>query len=292
MIHLLNRAGAVIGQDKPLMKKKKLIITLALTGNVPTRERNKYAPLTSEEMVRDMVDCYEQGAAMAHIHARDENEQPTYKVEHFKKTLDLLTKTDCPIIPQLSTFSGLQFKDTDQRVQCLSLVPPSATLTCGSVNFPDAIYENSPSLIRLLAEKMYQMNIKPELEIFDTAMIENAMNLYREGLLRPPLHFHLILGIRGALPATPKSLFHCLDLLPPDCFWQVSVAGPALIEIATLVLALGGNIRVGVEDNIYYEKGVLATNVMHVERIAKMAKACGRELATPDEAREMLGLVN
>ena len=268
---------------------KKLIITVAQTGSVPTREKNPYAPLTPQEIVKDICDCYERGAAITHIHARDENLQPSQDPKHFKAILDLLDETDCPIIRQLTT-SGRIFKTFDTRAQVLTLKPQSASLTTGSVNFANFIYENEPALIEYLAEIMFKNNIKPELEIFDTGMIQNALALKKKGLLKEPLQFNFVMGIKGAMTATPKNLLHCVEMLPPDSVWQVSVVGPAHVQMSTIAIAMGGNVRVGLEDNLQYSPGVLATNVMLVERITAIAKACGRDIATPDEAREILGL--
>ena len=268
---------------------KKLVITIAQTGSVPTRERNKFAPLTPEEIVRDIVACYERGAAITHIHARDEEEKPSHRLKHFKQILDLLDKTGCPIIRQIST-TGRNVKDPEERSEALALLPPSASLTTGSVNFANFIYENSPDLVRYFAEKMYKNNIKPEIEVFDTGMIQTALDLYKDGLLKEPLQFNFVMGIKGAMIPTAKNLMHCVEMLPPGSIWQVSVVGPAHLELSTIAIAMGGNVRVGVEDNLYYEKGVLSTNIMLMDRITAIAKAYGRELATPDEARVILGL--
>lgn len=269
---------------------KKLVLTLAQTGSVPTREKNPHAPITPAEIVRDICDGYERGAAITHIHARDENEKPSQELKDFKRIYDLLDASGCPIIRQIST-SGRFFKSVEERAQGLALKPPSASLTTGSVNFHNFIYENHPDLIQFLAETMSKNNIKPELEIFDTGMIQNALALHKDGLLKEPLQFNFVMGIKGAMAAIPKNLLHCLEMLPPNSIWQVSAIGPTHVQMSTMAIALGGNVRVGIEDNLYYTKGVLATNAMLIDRITAIAKVYGRELATPDEAREILGLV-
>lgn len=268
---------------------KKLIITIAQTGNTPTRERNPYAPLTPQEIATDVVACYERGAAITHIHARDENEQMSHRLIHYKQIFAELDKTGCPIIRQIST-AGRSAADPRDRAESLALKPPSASLTTGSVNFSQFIHLNSPELIRFLAEEMHKNNVKPELEIFDTGMIQTALELYNDGLLKEPLQFNFVMGLKSGMLATPKNLLHCVSMLPPKSVWQVSVIGPAHVQLSTIAIALGGNVRVGVEDNLYYKKDVLATNIMLMDRITAIAKAYGRELATVEEAKEILGL--
>lgn len=267
----------------------KLIVTIAQTGSVPTREKTPNAPLTPQEIAKDICDCYERGAAVTHIHARDENLKPSQDAKHFKQILDLLDEVGCPIIRQLTT-SGRVFKDYSTRAQVLTLKPEMASLTTGSVNFSSWIYENEPALIEYLADTMYKNNIKPEIEVFDTGMIQNALELKKKGLLKDPIQFNFVMGIKGAMTATPKNLLHCVEMLPSNSTWQVAVVGPAHVQMSTMAIAMGGNVRVGLEDNLSFSKGVLATNAMMMDRITAIAKAYGRELATPDEAREMLGL--
>ena len=275
------------------MEKNKLIITIAQTGSVPTRENSPYAPLTPKEIVKDIVDCYDRGAVIAHTHARDENEKPSHKLQYFKQIFDELDKTGCPIIRQIST-TGRQVKDFKERCEALDLLPPSCSFTTGSVNFANFIYENSPQLIQYFAERMYELKVKPEIEIFDTGMIQPALDLRKKGLLKDPLQFNFVMGIKGAMAATAKNLLHCLDMIPEGSLWQVSVVGDTHTQISTIAIALGGNVRVGVEDNIWYdrEKGIKASNTMLMDRILGIAKAYGRELATVEEAREILKLEN
>ncbi|MEW6661673.1 MAG: 3-keto-5-aminohexanoate cleavage protein [Bacillota bacterium] len=267
----------------------KLIITIAPTGNVPTREMTPHVPVTPEEIVRDIYDCYNAGAAVAHIHARDEEYRPTPRVDVFAAILQGLKATGIPIIRQLST-GGRHGKTLEERSQNLTLNPEMASLSTGSTNFPNMAYVNAPDLIEHLAQMMKDRNIKPEIEVFDTAMINNAVLLAQRGLIREPLQFNFVMGIKGALPATPKNLMHLVESIPAGCPWTVSIIGPQHVALSTMALAMGGHVRVGIEDNIYFAKGELATNVRLVERIVAIAKAVGREIATPDEARAILGL--
>jgi 3-keto-5-aminohexanoate cleavage enzyme len=268
---------------------EKLILTVAPTGNLPTRALTPHVPLTPAEIAADIVACYREGAAICHIHARDNDEKPTHETEHFRSILAELDKYDCPIIRQIST-GGRAGKTPEARAEALTLNPVSASLTTGSTNFPNMAYVNAPDLVDHLAGVMHERNIKPELEIFDAAMIANAMQLYKRGLLKEPLQFNLVMGIRGAIPATPKNLMFLVESLPANAVWSVSIIGPEHVPLSMIAMAMGGHVRVGVEDNIYYSKGVLATNVALVKRMAGIAKAMGRELATPDEARKILGI--
>ncbi|MFZ5648008.1 MAG: 3-keto-5-aminohexanoate cleavage protein [Bacillota bacterium] len=267
----------------------KLIITIAPTGNVPTRKMTPYVPVSPEEIARDIVDCCNAGAAVAHIHARDEEQRPTHRREVFEEILRRLEAGGCPVIRQLST-GGRHGKTFEERSENLTLNPEMASLSTGSTNFPNMAYVNAPELIEFLAGIMRERNIKPEIEVFDTAMIFNAVLLAQKGLIREPLQFNFVMGIKGALPATPKNLFHLVESIPQGSPWTVSVIGPQHVPLSTVALALGGHVRVGIEDNIYYSRGDLATNVRLVERIVRIAREMGREVATPDEAREILGL--
>lgn len=265
---------------------EKLIITIAPTGNVPNRLMTPHVPVTSDEIASDIIACYKAGAAVAHIHARDENQVPTTDIKYFAETVRLLDAAGCPIIKQIST-GARGGKSGEARAEALTLNPDSASLATGSSNFPASINANDPKLVEYMAKVMLDKNIKPEIEVFDTAMMYNAVNLQKAGVLEGPLLFNLVLGVKGSLPATAKNLFFLVDSLPSDAVWSVSIIGAQHINLSTIAIALGGNVRVGIEDNIYYTKGVLATNVMLVERIANIAKSIGRELATPEDVRRI-----
>lgn len=268
---------------------EKLIITVAPTGNVPTKAMTPFVPVTAEEIADDIVGCCQAGASVAHIHARNEEGNPTHEKKYFESILNALDERKSPVIKQIST-GARAGKTLEARAEALSLRPLSASLTTGSANFPRTANVNEPALIEYLAKAMLEYKIKPELEIFDTAMINNAVELKKAGLLYEPLQFNLVMGVKGAIPATPKNLFHLVESLPPGAIWSVSIIGPAHVNLSMIAMALGGHVRVGVEDNIYYSKGVLATNKMLVERIAALAKAMGRGVATPSEAKQILGL--
>lgn len=268
---------------------EKLIITVAPTGNVPTREMTPHVPLTPEAIANNALECYRAGASVCHIHARDDEGKPTHLRNYFEAIFKAMDATGCPIIRQIST-GARAGKTLEDRVQPLELNPASASLSTGSSNFPNSANVNDPPLVRFLAKTMLERNIKPEIEVFDTAMIQNALDFRKEGLLKDPLQFNLVMGVKGSQPATAKQLFHLVESLPPDCVWSVSVVGAAHVPLSTIALALGGHVRVGLEDNVYYSKGVLATNLSLVKRIVDIAKAFGREIATPEDAKRILGL--
>lgn len=268
----------------------KLIVTAALTGNVPTKALNPNTPVTVDEIVEDIIRCRKLGASVAHIHVRDNEENPTCDRELFKQVLDKLAEKKCDIITQVSTGARGGGNTPEWRSQMLDLNAEMASLTVGSSNFPNIVNANSFELIKYLAEKMSQNNIKPELEAFDLGMIDNARLLLKEGVLKGPLHFNLVMNVRGSVAGTPRNLLHMVESLPEGSTYTVSGIGPSQVTMLTMSILLGGHTRTGLEDSLLYAKGVPATNVMLVERVVRIAKEIGREIATPDEAREILGL--
>ena len=268
----------------------KLIITLAPTGNVPTKEMNPNVPLTPAEIAAQIYECWKEGAAVCHIHTRDKDGNPTSDVEVNRAAMAELDKyKDCDIIRQLST-GGRAGRTYQERGQMLCLSPDMASLATGSSNFPFIANLNDPTTISYLAGEMKKYGGKPEVEVFDSAMIDGALLLCEKGEISAPMHFNLVLGMRGSLPAREKTLFYLYESLLPKCTWGVSVIGKEHVKLSVIAMALGGHVRVGLEDNVYYSKGVLAANVTLVKRMVNIAKAIGREVATSAEAREILSL--
>lgn len=268
---------------------EKLIITTALTGNVPTRERTPHVPLTSREIAEDVMRCAEAGAAVFHVHARDAKGKPTLDLAVFKETVRRVKALAPDVIIQLST-GARAGKDWDARANPVRLLPEMASFTTGSNNLPGIIYENSPDFIRFLAEVFRDTGVKPEIEVFETGMINNALHLVKKGLLTPPLHFDFVLGAPGAMPGTVRNLVFLADSLPPGATWTVAGIGKAEIPLAAAAIAMGGHVRAGIEDNLYLPDGTRATNVQLVERVAAIAGMIGRDLASPEEARRILSL--
>lgn len=268
---------------------EKLIITTALTGNVPTRERTPHVPLTSREIAEDVKRCAEAGAAVFHVHARDAKGKPTLDLAVFKETVRRVKALAPDVIIQLST-GARAGKNWDARANPVRLLPEMASFTTGSNNLPGIIYENSPDFIRFLAEVFRDTGVKPEIEVFETGMINNALHLVKKGLLTPPLHFDFVLGAPGAMPGTVRNLVFLADSLPPGATWTVAGIGKAEIPLAAAAIAMGGHVRAGIEDNLYLPDGTRATNVQLVERVAAIAGMIGRDLASPEEARRILSL--
>ncbi|CAK7040996.1 3-keto-5-aminohexanoate cleavage protein [Tissierella sp.] len=271
-------------------RKEKLIITIALTGNVPTKEMNPYTPITVDEIVEDIIKCRQAGASVAHIHVRDEKGEPTCDKNLYNEVLNKLKERDCNIITQLSTGARGGGNTAEWRGQMLDLNAEMASLSTGSSNFASQVNANSFELIKELAAKMYDNNIKPEIEAFDLGMIDNAALLLKEGVLKEPLQFNLVMNVRGSVKGTPRNLLHMIESLPEGSTFTVSGIGYSQIPMLTMSILLGGHTRTGLEDTILYDRGLLATNQMLVERVVRIAKELGREIATPDEARKTLGI--
>jgi 3-keto-5-aminohexanoate cleavage enzyme len=246
-------------------------------------------PITPREIVETGIRCEAAGAAIFHIHARDPlDESPSTDFAVFEEIYNgLRERTN--LILQISTGgrAGMGYEDRNER---LKLRPEMASLTTGSVNFPNSVYANSPELIEALAGDMRRYGIKPEMEIFDVSMINNALILLKKGLADAPLHFDFVLGLMGALPAGIENLVHLKTSIPPDSTWTVAGIGRAQLDMNVHAILMGGHARVGLEDNIYFSKGRLATNEQLVERIVRLSREFGRDIADADEARRILSL--
>ncbi len=266
----------------------KLIITVAPTGSKPTKEHTPHVPITAEEIAADAIRCEEAGASVLHIHTRDQEQKPSDDPERFREVVEALDGRT-RLILQIST-GGRAGVGLESRLQRLSVGGEMASLTTGSVNFPNSAYVNPPDLVESLAKEMTRLSIKPEIEVFDLSMLFNGISLTERGVLAAPLHFNFVMGLRGAMPARIEHLTHLTGFLPAGSTWGVSGVGAAQLSIATHALLMGGHVRVGLEDNIYFRKGEFATNAMLVERIVEISRILGREIATPHEARTILGL--
>jgi 3-keto-5-aminohexanoate cleavage enzyme len=268
---------------------EKLIITAAVTGSLPTKKKTPHVPILPAEIVEAGVRCEQAGASVIHVHARNpQDESPSTDVQIFREICAGLRERTNLII-QIST-GGRAGMAYEQRSDRLALRPEMASLTTGSVNFPDAVYANSPELIERLARDMQAYGIKPEMEIFDVSMIANAVALAEKGLAAPPLHFDFVMGLKGAIPASVENLVHLKNSIPAGSSWTVAGVGPAQLVMNTHAILMGGHVRIGLEDNIYFRKGELAPNERFVERMVRLAAEFGRAPATPDEARRIMHL--
>lgn len=267
----------------------KLIITAALTGAEVTRQKQSNLPITPAEIAQAALEAYHAGAAIVHVHARRADGSPTQDKEVYGEIQTLLGRA-CPVIFQPST-GGAVWHSAAERLQPLELKPEMATLSTGTCNFGPDIFSNPRDFVKKAAGLMLERGIKPEFEIFEAGMIANALLLVAEGLVKEPLHFNFVLGVPGALPATVKNLCFCVDSLPSGATWTVSGIGRWETALAAVAIAMGGHVRVGFEDNIYYRRGELAqSNAQLVARVVRLAQELGRPVASPNEAREILGL--
>ena len=243
--------------------KNKTIITVATTGAWPTKANNPNVPMTPEEISEDVYACWKAGAAIAHLHMRDDEGKGTMDKEKFRKTVELLRSNhpDCDIVLNMTTSGALTANDWERMVHVSELRPEMASYDCGSMNWlHTSVFLNSPSFLEELGKNMQEWGVKPEIEAFDPGMIANAAYYLKKGVLKAPLHFQFCMG-------------HCA------------------LEMLYGAVALGGHIRVGMEDNVMYSKGVLAeSNVQFVERAARVIREYGKQPATPDEAREILSI--
>jgi 3-keto-5-aminohexanoate cleavage enzyme len=268
---------------------EKLIITVALTGNVPTKAMNPNVPMTAEEIAQDVRRCADAGAVLFHVHARDEDQRPTLDLARYKENVRRIKEVAPEVILQLST-GARAGKDWQARANPLRLLPEMASFTTGSSNLPGIVYENSPQFIEFLAGVFKETGVKPEIEVFETGMIHNALHLQRKGLIAPPLHFNFVLGAPGSMPGSVKNMLFLSESIPQGSTWSVAGIGTAEIPLATAAIVMGGHVRVGLEDNLFLPDGSLATNPRLVEKIVRIARETGRNIASPDEARRLLFL--
>ena len=268
------------------------IITVAITGAIPRKVDTPAVPVTPSEQIESTHEAFEAGASVVHIHVRDPDESPSSDPTLFAQVQEGVSK-HCPgMIIQFST--GGRGREQSERGKMLYLAPDMASLATGSVNFPNQIYENPPQLVEELARTMLTCNVKPEIEVFDLAMLYNAKVLADRGLLARPCHVQFVMGIPNALPARRKLLeFLVSELkeLMSDATWAATGIGRHQLEVNEWCLALGGHVRTGLEDNIKFDRTRLArSNAELVSRLAGMCAAYARYPATSVEARRILQL--
>lgn len=271
---------------------EKLIIAAAICGAEVTKEHNPAVPYTVEEIVREAKSAYDAGAAVIHLHVREDDGTPTQSHERFQECMDAIYEVCPDVIIQPSTGGAVGMTD-EERLDSTNVTPTPefVTLDCGTCNFGgDEIFVNTDNTIKNFARIMQERGMKPELECFDKGMMDIALKTAgRKGYLNEPMHFDFVLGVQ--MTATIRDLLFCVESLPPGCTWTGCAIGKDEFTIAAASILLGGHVRVGFEDNLYLEKGVLAkSNGELVEKVVKIANAIGREIATPDEAREILSI--
>jgi uncharacterized protein (DUF849 family) len=268
------------------------IISVAITGSLPTKDSNPAVPLTPSEQIESTHEAYEAGAALVHIHVRDDAGKPSSDPERFQRVQEGVQK-HCPsMIIQFST--GGRGRALSERGSMLALRPDMASLATGSVNVPTAIYENPPDFVEGLAREMQKYQVKPEVEVFDVAMLYNALELAKAGLVARPLHVQFVLGLKNALPARRELLAFLvgeLGALAPDATWVAAGMGKNQLLVNQWSLELGGHCRTGLEDNVRFDGSRLAaSNAELVRRVADLVRQSGRHPASGSEARALLQL--
>lgn len=272
----------------------KTIITAALTGAVTPQSKNPNLPITPKEIAEDAIRVWKEGAAIVHLHMRTDEGKGTMDKERFRETVQRI-RDNTDLVINLTSSGETGASDERRMEHIIELKPELATFDAGTFNWlPGKVFYNGPDFLRKLGRIMMENNVKPEIEVFDFGML-NAAEYYqqKEGILPPgSLHFQFCLGVIGQAKATPLNLSRMVELMPKDATWSAFGVGAGHMPIIYTALALGGNVRVGLEDNIYYSKGQLATNAMLVKRAADCIRQYGNEVATPNDARVMLNLKN
>ena len=278
---------------------KKTIITAALTGAWPKKENNPNVPMTPSEIADDMYACLKAGAAIAHIHMRDDEGNGTQDTAKFEETMKLFRERypDCDIILNLTTSGDIHADDEIRAAHGKKLIPEMASYVCGSMYWlQSGLFINSPKFLTDCGLLFQETNTKPEIEAFDPGMIGNAAYYIKKGVLKTPVHFQFCMGCANGIAGSMKNLIFMKETADElvgkgNYTWSCFGVGHSAMEMLYGAVALGGNIRVGMEDNVMYAKGQLAeSNVQFIERAVRVIKEYGKEVATPDEARQILGL--
>ena len=274
---------------------KKLIITAALVGAGTTRAQTPHVPITPDEIAADVVECVKAGASVAHLHVRDENGKNSLATDKFVEVVTKVRKAvadaGLDVVLNLTT-SGSAFSEELRVAHLPVLMPEMCSYDPGSMNWANSyVFLNTPSFLEKLGTKCNELNIKPEIEIFDAGMIGNVEYYLKKGFLKQPLHCQFVLDVPGGMPGNLESLAYLIPKLPQGSTWSITGIGKAHVPMMLAGLAAGcDGLRVGLEDNIFLEKGVYATNAQLVARAVEYGKMAGREIATAEETRQMLGL--
>ena len=270
---------------------EKLIITAAICGAEVTKEQNPAVPYTVEEIVREAKSAVDAGAAIVHLHVREDDGTPTQRKARFKECMDAIYKV-CPDVIIIPSTGGAVGMSAEERLQPTELMPEMATLDCGTCNFGDDVFENTMPMMRAFGKRMMENNIKPEYECFEMGHLDTVLNMARKGQVPgAPMQFNFVLGVPGCTPATVQNLAWLVNAIPAGSTWTATGIGRNAFTLAAAAIVMGGNVRVGFEDNLNLERGVLAkSNGELVAKVVRIAKELGRPVATSAEAREILSL--
>ena len=271
----------------------KLIITAAICGAEVTKEQNPAVPYTVEEIVREAKSAVDAGAAIVHLHVRYDDGTPTQSRDRFQECEEAIYK-ECPNVILIPSTGGAVGMSPEERLQSTDTtpLPEMATLDCGTCNFGDEIFDNTMPTMRAFGKRMMERGIKPEYECFEMGHLDTILTMARKGEVPgAPMQFNFVLGVPGCTPATVDNLCWLVKNIPAGSTWTATGIGRYAFQLAAPAIVMGGNVRVGFEDNLYLERGVLAkSNGELVDKVVRMAKLLGREVANSDEAREILGL--
>ena len=271
----------------------KLIITAAICGAEVTKEQNPAVPYTVEEIVREAKSAVDAGAAIVHLHVRHDDGTPTQSRDRFQECEEAIYK-ECPNVILIPSTGGAVGMSPEERLQSTDTtpLPEMATLDCGTCNFGDEIFANTMPTMRAFGKRMMERGIKPEYECFEMGHLDTILTMARKGQVPgAPMQFNFVLGVPGCTPATVDNLCWLVKNIPAGSTWTATGIGRYAFQLAAPAIVMGGNVRVGFEDNLYLERGVLAkSNGELVDKVVRMAKLLGREVANSDEAREILGL--
>lgn len=269
----------------------KTIISAALTGALTLKEANPSIPTTPAEIADDAIRVWKAGAAIVHLHMRDDQGHGCMDAARFRETVQRI-RDNSDLIINLTTSGGPTPTDEDRWTHIAELRPEMASYDVGTFNWlPGPPFMNTPDFLRKLGKVLIESGVKPEIEVFDGGMVNAAMYFFeKEQVLQAPMHFQFVLGVNGMAKATPKVLTQLHDMLPTGSTWSALGIGTGHLPVLYTTLAMGGHVRVGLEDNIYYSKGKLTNNEELVARAARLIREYNNEPATPDEARELLGL--
>ena len=270
---------------------EKLIITAAICGAEVTKANNPAVPYTVEEMVNEARSAYNAGAAIIHVHVREDDGTPTQSRERFRVVMDAI-RSELPDVIMIPSTGGATGMSPEERLQPTELFPEMATLDCGTCNFGDEIFDNTMPTMRAFGKRMIENGIKPEYECFEMGHIDTILDMARKGEVPgDPMQFNFVLGVKGCTPATVQNLVWMVNAIPAGSTWTSTGVGRAAFTLAAPTIVMGGNVRVGFEDNIYLSRGVkAASNGELVEKVVRLSRELGRDIASPEEARRILSL--
>ena len=269
---------------------EKLIITVACTGAMTTKENTPYLPTDPQEIAEEVYLAYQAGASVAHIHVRTAEGKATMDLERFRETVGLV-REKCDIIVNMTSSGGLGFTDEERILPHTVLKPDMGTFDAGSMNFYQGVFLNSPTFLEKLGTAYNENGIKPEVEVFDAGMVWNAKRLLKDGFLKAPIHFQCCMHVWGGMEGNARNLVHLVDSFPEGSTWSAFGCGPTANLITAMAINMGGHVRVGMEDNVYLSKDVLAKhNYEFVEKVQRLAAEFKRPVANVAEARAILGL--